>query len=137
DFLQSERRGPGAFDRASSGFAARVQAGRRREVVETVVAAPSGPSATSSMTSSIWITIELLPLCREAVGASRVPGARSKNAGGWRAKPLQTGPAVRERAPLAFAVRTRDSGGPPPPRARTALASSAGAQVPSRRTRCG
>src|SRR5437762_13135350 len=81
-------------------------------VVETVVAAPSGPSATSST----WITMSRPLSAREAVRASRVPRLRSRNAKSWPAKALQTGPAVRERAPLAFAVRTakmpdRNTGG--------------------------
>src|SRR6266480_5638519 len=53
-------------------------------VVETVVAAPSGPSATSST----WITIEPFPLCTG--GRQSKPGAR---------RPLQRTPPVGRQNP--------------------------------------
>src|SRR5439155_9852507 len=66
------------------------QAGQRGSVVlismvvETVVAAPCGPSATSST----WITIEPFPLCTG--GGQSKPGAR---------RPLQRTPAVGRQNP--------------------------------------
>src|SRR5439155_23173660 len=71
-------------------------------VVDTAVAAASGPSATSSTR----ITMEPSPLCtgarRSKAGAIGQPREYAAPAG----KPLQTGLAARGRAPLAFAVRT-------------------------------
>src|SRR5206468_728588 len=79
-------------------------------VVETVVAAPSGPSATSST----WITMSRPLSAREALRASRVPRPRFKNAGSWpekACKPVRPCASAR-RSPSPFGlVRCRPQHG--------------------------